>query len=90
MQSDHGSPEYSRRITPYYERDGISIKNRLINLHCFFDRITEWGFPDPPQRPLIFAGDLPIVDKPLPRSSTTPRPPSSCAPRALTPTHWLG
>ena len=45
----------------------ISIKNRLINLHCFFDRITEWGYPNPPQRPLIFAGDLPIVDKPLPR-----------------------
>jgi site-specific recombinase XerD len=45
----------------------VSVKNRLINLHCFFDRITEWGYPDPPQRPLIFAGDLPIVDKPLPR-----------------------
>ena len=45
----------------------ISIKNALINLHCFFDRITEWGYPNPPQRPLIFAGDLPIVDKPLPR-----------------------
>ena len=45
----------------------VSIKNRLINLHCFFDRTTEWGYPDPPQRPLIFAGDLPIVDKPLPR-----------------------
>ena len=45
----------------------VSIKNRLINLHCFFDRITEWGYPDPPKRPLIFAGDLPIVDKPLPR-----------------------
>ena len=44
-----------------------SVKNRLINLHCFFDRITEWGYPNPPQRPLIFAGDLPIVDKPLPR-----------------------
>ena len=45
----------------------ISIKNRLINLHCFFDRTTEWGYPNPPHRPLIFAGDLPIVDKPLPR-----------------------
>jgi site-specific recombinase XerD len=44
-----------------------SVKNRLINLHCFFDRITEWGYPNPPQRPLIFAGDIPIVDKPLPR-----------------------
>jgi integrase len=45
----------------------MSIKNRLINLHCFFDRTTEWGYPNPPQRPLIFAGDLPILDKPLPR-----------------------
>jgi len=45
----------------------VSVKNRLINLHCFFDRITEWGYPNPPQRPLIFAGDIPIVDKPLPR-----------------------
>lgn len=45
----------------------VSVKNRLINLHCFFDRITEWGYPNPPQRPLIFSGDIPIVDKPLPR-----------------------
>jgi integrase/recombinase XerD len=45
----------------------VSIKNRLINLHCFFDRITEWGYPHPPQRPLIFTGDLPIIGKPLPR-----------------------
>ncbi|MGQ0824694.1 MAG: tyrosine-type recombinase/integrase [Actinomycetota bacterium] len=36
-------------------------------MHCFFDRITEWGYPNSPRRPLIFAGDLPIVDKPLPR-----------------------
>jgi integrase/recombinase XerD len=55
----------------------ISIKNRLINLHCFFDRTTEWGYPNPPHRPLIFAGDLPIVDKPLHGPSTTRRPPSS-------------
>jgi integrase/recombinase XerD len=45
----------------------VSVKNRLINLHCFFDRITEWGYPSAPQRPLIFAGDIPTVDKPLPR-----------------------
>ncbi|WP_411283468.1 hypothetical protein [Lapillicoccus sp.] len=45
----------------------VSIKNRLINLHCFVDRVTEWGYPNPPQGPLIFTGDLPIIDKPLPR-----------------------
>ena len=26
----------------------VSIKNALINLHCFFTRITEWGYPNPP------------------------------------------
>jgi integrase/recombinase XerD len=45
----------------------VSIKDALINLHCFFDRITDWGYPGAPQRPLIFVGDLPIIDKPLPR-----------------------
>jgi hypothetical protein len=28
----------------------VSVKNALINLHCFFDRITDWGYPNPPQR----------------------------------------
>jgi integrase/recombinase XerD len=45
----------------------VSVKNTLINLHCFFDRITEWGYPNAPGRPLLFIGDLPIIDKPLPR-----------------------
>jgi hypothetical protein len=45
----------------------VSIKNALINLHCFFDRVTEWGYPNAPVRPLVFIGDLPIIDKPLPR-----------------------
>jgi len=45
----------------------ISIKNALINLHCFFTRITEWGYPNSPLRPLLFPGDLPIIDKPVPR-----------------------
>jgi site-specific recombinase XerD len=44
-----------------------SIRSRLITLHCFFVRITEWGYPDPPPRPLVFAGDFPIIDTPLPR-----------------------
>ena len=53
-------------------RDGqplsrTTIKNKLINLHCFFGRINEWGYPEAPRRPLLFAGDLPIVDRPLPR-----------------------
>ena len=45
----------------------VSIKNALINLHCFLTRIAEWGYENPPIRPLMFPGDLPIIDKPLPR-----------------------
>ena len=45
----------------------VSIKDALINLHCFLTRIAEWGYPDAPTRTLMFPGDLPIVDKPLPR-----------------------
>jgi integrase/recombinase XerD len=47
--------------------DRVSVKNILINLRCFFTRITEWGYPDTPARPLLFDADLPIIDKPLPR-----------------------
>lgn len=45
----------------------VSVKNALINLHCFLTRIAEWGYPNAPVRPLMFPGDLPIIDKPLPR-----------------------
>jgi integrase len=44
-----------------------TIRAHLTTLRCFFDRITEWGYPDAPPRPLIFAADLPIPDQPLPR-----------------------
>jgi integrase len=44
-----------------------TIRNTLINLRCFFNRITEWGYVDIPVRPLIFDADLPIADRPLPR-----------------------
>jgi site-specific recombinase XerD len=44
-----------------------TIRARLTTLRCFFERISEWGYSDAPPRPLIFAGDLPIPDQPLPR-----------------------
>lgn len=55
------TPRTGRPLNP------VSIKNTLINLHCFFDRITDWGYPNAPVRPLVFIGDLPLIDKPLPR-----------------------
>lgn len=44
-----------------------SIKEQLINLGCFFERTTNWDYPNAPTRPLLFAGDLPKIDRPLPR-----------------------
>lgn len=44
-----------------------TIRGHLSTLRCFFERISEWDYPDAPPRPLIFAGDLPILDQPLPR-----------------------
>jgi integrase len=44
-----------------------SIKNRLCGLSIFFERLAEWGSDDAPGSKLIFRGDLPILDEPLPR-----------------------
>lgn len=44
-----------------------TIRARLQTLRCFFERIAEWGYEDAPPRPLIFQGDLPLPDQPLPR-----------------------
>jgi len=44
-----------------------SVKEQLINLGCFFERTTNWDYPNAPSRPLLFAGDLPRIDRPLPR-----------------------
>ena len=40
---------------------------RLSALRSFFERVVEWGWDDTPTRPLVFRGDLPILDEPLPR-----------------------
>jgi hypothetical protein len=44
-----------------------TVAMRLGHLRGFFDRIIEWGYQDAPPRNPIFAGDIPIRDRPLPR-----------------------
>ena len=44
-----------------------TIRDRLGNLRCFFNRIAEWGFEDVPGRIPVFASDMPIPDEALPR-----------------------
>ncbi len=44
-----------------------TVRRRLSTLRMFLERITEWGWDDAPPRVLIFAGDLPKCDEPLPK-----------------------
>jgi site-specific recombinase XerD len=41
---------------------------RLGALRMFFVRTLEWGWPDAPSRPLLFHGDVPPRDQPLPKA----------------------
>jgi integrase len=47
--------------------DRASIRNRLSALRVFFTRLLEWQVSDAPAGPLLFDGDLPTQDRPLPR-----------------------
>ena len=49
-----------------------TIRNRLGTLRTFFERVSEWGFPDAPTRVLVFNGDLPTPDDPLPKFLSDP------------------
>jgi len=44
-----------------------TVRRRLSTLRMFLERITEWGWDEAPSRVLIFAGDLPKCDEPLPK-----------------------
>jgi integrase len=44
-----------------------TIRMTLGTLRTFFERVSEWGYPDAPGRVLIFSGDLPTPDDPLPK-----------------------
>jgi site-specific recombinase XerD len=44
-----------------------TIRIKLGTLRTFFERTSEWGYPDAPNRVLIFNGDLPTPDDPLPK-----------------------
>ena len=45
-----------------------TIAHRLGTLRMFFVRIDEWGWDEAPPRVPIFPGDLPRLDRPLPRA----------------------
>ena len=56
-------PGYRGKREPAKTTTGM----RMGHLRGFFDRIIEWDYPDAPPRNPVFAGDMPIRDRPLPR-----------------------
>jgi site-specific recombinase XerD len=44
-----------------------TVRHRLGMLRVFFERVAEWGWGDAPTGTLIFDGDLPKLDDPLPK-----------------------
>ena len=44
-----------------------TIRMTLGTLRTCFERISEWGYADAPRRVLIYNGDLPTPDAPLPK-----------------------
>lgn len=56
-------PGYRDKREPAKSTTGM----RMGHLRGFFDRIIEWDYPDAPPRNPVFAGDMPIRDRPLPR-----------------------
>lgn len=58
-----GKTGYRGKTTPAK----TTIAMRLSNLQGLFDRVIEWEYEDAPLRNPVFAGDMPIRDRPLPR-----------------------
>ena len=50
------------RVTP------ATLARHLGTLRMFFVRIDEWGWPEAPTRVPMFPGDLPRLDRPLPKA----------------------
>lgn len=62
---------YKRWLASDDDRVPLSATTRSMRLgalRMFFHRAIEWGWDDAPVRPLLFLGDLPRRDQPLPKA----------------------
>jgi integrase len=64
--------DYKRWLVERSDRIGATTTTtrtlRLGALRVFFLRLLEWGWDDAPVRPLLFHGDAPPRDQPLPKA----------------------
>jgi integrase len=45
-------------------------RGRILAVHCLLNNIAEWGWPEAPQRRLLFSSDVPKLPRALPRYLT--------------------
>lgn len=45
-------------------------RGRVLAVHCMLNDIAEWGWPQAPERRLVFRSDIPKLPRPLPRYLT--------------------
>src|SRR5438105_1430796 len=43
-------------------------KHAVVDLRAFFEDLSIWGWAERPARQLLFASDVPRLDRPLPRA----------------------
>ena len=43
-------------------------KRAVVDLRAFFEDLAVWGWAERPPRPVLFAGDVPRLDRPLPKA----------------------
>ncbi len=64
---NHGRPWRGRVARDQPVSPTVS-KRTVIDLRCFFDDVTLWGWAQRPPARLLLASDIPRLDKPLPRA----------------------
>jgi len=64
---NHGRPWRGRVARDQPVSASVS-KRTVIDLRCFLDDITLWGWAERPPGRLLLASDIPRLDKPLPRA----------------------
>jgi site-specific recombinase XerD len=64
---NHGRPWRGRVARDKPVAASVS-KRTIIDLRSFFEDLAIWGWAERPPRPLVFASDIPRLDRPLPRA----------------------
>ena len=64
---NHGRP-WRGRVARDKPVSLSASKRAVVDLRAFFKDLAVWGWAERPARPLLFASDVPRLDRPLPRA----------------------